>query len=83
VTFLDKNNLPDFIFTYKHIVILDVLGQLLAIQVQFGLVFALFSAFVLMFLQLGVRAEGEMSVSYLHYCKIPGISGLLRIQPQL
>ncbi|KAI6177685.1 hypothetical protein M3Y97_00935100 [Aphelenchoides bicaudatus] len=35
--------------------------QILAIHVQFGLVFAITSLFVLMFLHLGVRGEGEMS----------------------
>lgn len=44
-------------------VTLWLVGQILAIHVEFGLVFTLLSLFLLMFLQLGVRAEGEMSVS--------------------
>lgn len=33
----------------------------MAIHVEFGLVFTLLSLFLLMFLHMGVRAEGEMS----------------------
>lgn len=36
-------------------------GQLLAAKVEFGLVYFMLSLFVLMFLNLGVRAEGELS----------------------
>lgn len=36
-------------------------GQLFFIKLEFGLVYFLFSCFVLMFLNLGVRKEGEMS----------------------
>ncbi|CAD5216595.1 unnamed protein product [Bursaphelenchus okinawaensis] len=38
-----------------------LIGQLLAAHIEFGCVYFLFSLFLLMFLNLGVRAEGELS----------------------
>ncbi|CAD5223136.1 unnamed protein product [Bursaphelenchus xylophilus] len=38
-----------------------LIGQLLAAKVEFGCVYFMLSLFILMFLNLGVRAEGELS----------------------